>query len=78
MAVWEYTGQPIRRRGRHEEPLVFESLKLATRSYKWGGDEPHPAGVATEGRRGSKGRFVNTYRATDISEHMWFLEMFEW
>jgi succinate dehydrogenase / fumarate reductase flavoprotein subunit len=32
-AVWEYTGdgnEPIR----HEEPLVFENVKLATRSYK--------------------------------------------
>jgi len=32
-AVWEYTGpdsEPIR----NEEPLVFENVKLATRSYK--------------------------------------------
>ena len=33
VAVWEYTG-PDQAPRRHEEPLVFESLKLATRSYK--------------------------------------------
>ena len=33
VAVWEYTGDgtaPVR----HQEPLTFESIQLATRSYK--------------------------------------------
>jgi len=33
VAVWEYRG-PDQEPGRHIEPLVFENVKLATRSYK--------------------------------------------
>jgi succinate dehydrogenase / fumarate reductase flavoprotein subunit len=33
VAVWEYAG-PDQTPRRHEEPLVFENVKLATRSYK--------------------------------------------
>jgi succinate dehydrogenase / fumarate reductase flavoprotein subunit len=33
VAAWEYTGE-YKRPVRHEEPLVFESVKLAERSYK--------------------------------------------
>jgi succinate dehydrogenase / fumarate reductase flavoprotein subunit len=32
-AVWEYRGEG-ERPVRHVEPLVFENVKLATRSYK--------------------------------------------
>jgi succinate dehydrogenase / fumarate reductase flavoprotein subunit len=33
VAAWEYTG-PDREPIRHEEPLIFETVKLAERSYK--------------------------------------------
>jgi succinate dehydrogenase / fumarate reductase, flavoprotein subunit len=33
VAVWEYTGEASRP-NRHEEPLVFEAIHLATRNYK--------------------------------------------
>jgi succinate dehydrogenase / fumarate reductase flavoprotein subunit len=33
VAVWEYTGEASRP-NRHEEPLVFEAVHLATRNYK--------------------------------------------
>ena len=32
-AVWEYKGATVEP-ARNEEPLVFENVKLATRSYK--------------------------------------------
>ena len=32
-AVWEYTGD-VSAPARHTEPLAFENIKLATRSYK--------------------------------------------